>query len=125
VTTTSDLSIDGLRAALDAEAAGVGSARATLPGLRRGDVAAAPGAHVRGIREPECRSTRAALHDYLTRSLPPRRARRLEVHLDGCARCIRAFIDIREASWARRTPTGSSALTITRDCTAARLSTVS
>jgi len=79
----------------------------------------------RGVKEPECRSTRAAMHDYLTRRLPARRARRLEFHLDGCARCIRAFIDIREARWARRTPAHSPALTVTRTHGTGHLSSVS
>lgn len=122
MTVTSDLSIDDLCDALGAGGPADGRTVGTPRASHAGDVGVA---HVRGIREPECRSTRAAMHDYLARSLPPRRARRLEVHLDGCARCIRAFIDIREASWARRSPAGSSALTITRDCTAARLSSVS
>jgi hypothetical protein len=108
---TGDLSIDDLCAVLEAEATA--------------DDAAPAAAHARGIKEPECRSTRAAMHDYLTRRLPARRARRLEFHLDGCARCIRAFIDIREASWARRASTGSSALTVTQSRGTARLSSAS
>ncbi|MFI6428395.1 zf-HC2 domain-containing protein [Promicromonospora sp. NPDC050880] len=58
---------------------------------------------VRRVTAPECRSTRAAMHDYLTRRLQPRRQRRFETHLDRCADCIRAFIDIREISWNRQT----------------------
>jgi hypothetical protein len=53
-------------------------------------------------RRPECRTTRAALHDYLHKRLVPGRRRRVEVHLDRCAECTRAFIDVREDSWARR-----------------------
>lgn len=50
-----------------------------------------------------CRSTRAAIHDYLNRRLQPRRQRQFEAHMDGCMECIRAFIHIRELSWERRT----------------------
>lgn len=58
---------------------------------------------VHDIDASECRSTRAAMHDYLNRRLQPRRQRRFEAHMDGCVDCIRAFIDIRELSWKRRT----------------------
>jgi anti-sigma factor RsiW len=61
------------------------------------------------------------MHDYLGRHLEPRRARRLETHLDTCAECIRAFIDIREASWTRRTVADSAALTVTRADISGRL----
>ncbi|PUB27577.1 putative zinc finger protein [Promicromonospora sp. AC04] len=61
------------------------------------------------VDAPECRSTRAAMHDYLNRRLPPDRENHLEVHLDGCAACIRAFIDIREVSWKRRAAAGTAA----------------
>lgn len=66
---------------------------------------------VRGVSGPECRSTRAEMHDYLGRHLPPRRRRRLERHMDGCAECIRAFIDIREVSWTRQAVAGTATLT--------------
>ncbi|WP_369373119.1 zf-HC2 domain-containing protein [Promicromonospora sp. Populi] len=56
----------------------------------------------RAVNQPECRSTRAALHDYLFGRLLPHRRRRLEKHLDGCTECIRSFIDVREESWALR-----------------------
>ncbi|MFD2794109.1 RNA polymerase sigma factor [Promicromonospora vindobonensis] len=59
-------------------------------------------AHAQGVNEPECRTTRAAMHDYLKGRLLPRRQRRLEVHMDGCAECTRAFIDVREVSWMLR-----------------------
>jgi hypothetical protein len=62
----------------------------------------APGADgAAAARRPECRSTRASIHDYLSGRLLPRRRRRLEKHLDGCAECIRAFIDVRQVSWNR------------------------
>lgn len=68
----------------------------------------------RGLEAPECRSTRAVMHDYLGRHLAPRRRRRFETHMDGCAGCIRAFIDVREVAWTRRAVTETAALTITR-----------
>lgn len=58
------------------------------------------------VNEPECRYTRAAMHAYLDRRLHHLRQHRLEVHLDGCAGCIRAFIDIRQVSWTRRAVAG-------------------
>ncbi|MBL0886709.1 zf-HC2 domain-containing protein [Myceligenerans indicum] len=59
-------------------------------------------AHARKVNEPECRTTRAAMHDYLKGRLLPRRSKRLEAHLDGCAECTRAFVDVREVSWMLR-----------------------
>ncbi|WP_454855079.1 zf-HC2 domain-containing protein [Promicromonospora soli] len=59
-------------------------------------------AHAQAVNEPECRTTRAAMHDYLKGRLLPRRQQRLEVHMDGCAECTRAFIDVREVSWMLR-----------------------
>ena len=58
--------------------------------------------HGGSANEPECRTTRAAMHDYLTGRLLPRRQRRLESHMDACAECTRAFIDVREISWTVR-----------------------
>lgn len=72
----------------------------------RADPAEAPGrsaaARTRGVRRPECRVARAALHDYLHGRLAPSRRHRVELHLDGCAGCTRAFIDVREVSWTLR-----------------------
>jgi hypothetical protein len=119
VTIAIDLGIDDLRAVLDAEGEANGSmADFPLPDHVR--AGAAPRV-ARAVTGPECRSTRAAMHDYLGRHLPPRRARHLELHLDGCAECIRAFIDIREASWARRTVADSETLTVTRADVSERL----
>ncbi|WP_189668856.1 RNA polymerase sigma factor [Promicromonospora soli] len=59
-------------------------------------------AHAQRVDAPECRSTRAAMHDYLKGRLLPRRQRRLEVHMNGCGECTRAFIDVREVSWMLR-----------------------
>ncbi|MDR7381015.1 zf-HC2 domain-containing protein [Promicromonospora iranensis] len=60
------------------------------------------GTRTRVVRRPECRATRAALHDYLHKRLVPSRRHRVEVHLDRCGECTRAFIDVREVSWALR-----------------------
>ncbi|MFI6425036.1 hypothetical protein [Promicromonospora sp. NPDC050880] len=59
-------------------------------------------AHAQAVTEPECRTTRAGMHDYLKGRMLPRRQHRLEVHMDGCADCTRAFIDVREVSWMLR-----------------------
>lgn len=72
----------------------------------RADRAEAPGrsaaTRTRGAHRPECRVARAALHDYLHGRLAPSRRHRVELHLDGCAGCTRAFIDVREVSWTLR-----------------------
>jgi hypothetical protein len=121
VTIAIDLDIDDLFAVLDAEGeASFSMADPALPTPAR--AGAAPRvAKVRAVIGPECRSTRAAMHDYLGRDLPSRRARSLELHLDGCAECIRAFIDIREASWARRKVIDTATLTVTRADVSERL----
>lgn len=59
-------------------------------------------AHPRTVHQPECRATRAAMHDYVKARLVPSRQRRVEAHLDRCVPCTRAFIDVREVSWALR-----------------------
>ncbi|WP_344400380.1 sigma-70 family RNA polymerase sigma factor, partial [Promicromonospora sukumoe] len=59
-------------------------------------------AHAQEVNEPECRATRAAMHDYLKDRLLPRRRGRVEAHMDGCAECTRAFVDVREVSWMLR-----------------------
>jgi hypothetical protein len=120
VTTTDDLRIDDLGADLDAERqTDVSMLLSALSPLAVADIA--PPATVRGINEPECRSTRAALHDYLNRRLRPRRRRRLETHLDGCTECIRTFIDIREAAWTRRAAASSATPALAGVDTAKRL----
>jgi hypothetical protein len=72
----------------------------------RADSAEAPvrsaATRTRGVRRPECRVARAALHDYLHGRLAPSRRHHVELHLDGCAGCTRAFIDVREVSWTLR-----------------------
>ena len=121
VTSTGYPQVGDRRAALDADRlTGVAMLRSALSGLPTpGDlptldrlptpdgpsVAPAPlalAAAGRSLHEPECRTTRAALHDYLARRLLPSRRRRVEAHLDGCGECTRAFIDVRQASWALR-----------------------
>lgn len=102
MTTTDDLRIADLSAIMDLERTIDSPAGGCGPPVRSRPRAANPTINRRGVNEPECRSTRAALHDYLNRLLAPRRQLRLETHMDGCAECIRAFIDIREASWRRR-----------------------
>src|SRR5690606_27960726 len=59
-------------------------------------------AHAQAVAEPECRATRAAMHDYLKDRLLPRRRGRVEAHMDSCADCTRAFLDVREVSWMLR-----------------------
>lgn len=117
MTTTDDLRIDDL----DAERqTAVSMLLSALSHLAVAD-ASPSAATVRGVNEPECRPTRAALHDYLNRRLRPRRRRRLETHLDGCAECIRTFIDIREVSWTRRTAASTATPTLAGRDTAERL----
>ncbi|MFE7508561.1 zf-HC2 domain-containing protein, partial [Promicromonospora sp. NPDC057488] len=83
-----------------AEIARLRTALAGLSDLPRGAGTTARPGSTAG-RRPECRSTRASIHDYLSGRLMPHRRRRLESHLDGCAECIRAFIDVRQVSWNR------------------------
>jgi hypothetical protein len=59
-------------------------------------------AHARSVNRPECRTTRAAMHDYVKGRLLPGRQRRLEVHMNGCGECTRAFVDMREVPWMLR-----------------------
>ena len=94
-----------------------GAPRGTGPGFdrdagRRADVAAlrsvlsGPADHdatpTRRVNQPECRATRAAMHDYIKGHLVPSRQRRVAAHLDRCAPCTSSFIDVREASWTLR-----------------------
>lgn len=51
---------------------------------------------------PVCRAARAALYEYVTAGLAPSRQRRVEAHLDACPPCTRAFVAVREESWALR-----------------------
>ncbi|WP_129787945.1 zf-HC2 domain-containing protein [Promicromonospora panici] len=121
MTATDDLRFDDLRAVFDGEDEDdISMLRFLLPDPRAtdavGDDVPDGVGDIEGVgvvHEVECRLTRAAMHDYVNRNLQPRRQRRLETHLYGCDRCIRAFIDIREVSWKRRaagltTPIGRS-----------------
>lgn len=101
VTTTGGLRSDNLAAGLNTE-----FDTEHLASLAKALDSVSASVHSGGARArvdaPECRSTRVAMHDYLDRRLQPRRQRRFEAHMDGCAECIRAFMDIRELSWKRQ-----------------------
>ncbi|MBA8811744.1 zf-HC2 domain-containing protein [Promicromonospora sukumoe] len=49
-----------------------------------------------------CRTTRAALHDFVRNRLLPRRRQEVEDHMVGCAGCTRAYVDVRESYWMLR-----------------------
>ncbi|MFE7508607.1 zf-HC2 domain-containing protein [Promicromonospora sp. NPDC057488] len=59
-------------------------------------------AHAGTTADLECRSTRAALHDFVRNRLLPRRRQQVEDHMVGCAGCTRAFVDVRESYWMLR-----------------------
>lgn len=69
-----------------------------------GSAASFPAARTRTrrVRAPECRSTRASIHDYLNGRLRPTRRNAVEGHIDSCGECTRAFTDVREVFWTRR-----------------------
>jgi len=70
--------------------------------LRRAEERLAGGfaaAHAALTDEADCRAARSGMHGYLKGRLSARRRRELEQHVDGCAACTRAFIDVREVSW--------------------------
>ncbi|MGC5167446.1 zf-HC2 domain-containing protein [Luteimicrobium sp. DT211] len=70
--------------------------------LRRAEERLAAGfaaAHAALTEEASCRAARAGMHAYLKGRLSVRRRRELEQHVDGCAACTRAFVDVREVSW--------------------------
>ncbi|GGM29802.1 hypothetical protein GCM10010102_26690 [Promicromonospora citrea] len=79
-----------------------GQIRVTAGHTRPREARSSRDAVVHDLRDVECRSTRAVMHDYLDRRLPARRVRRFESHMDGCPRCIRAFIDARQTAWTRK-----------------------
>lgn len=62
------------------------------------------GVHARAAAGADgaCQATQTALGDYVRHRVPAQRRRVLEEHLFGCQGCMRAFIDVREASWALR-----------------------
>lgn len=101
VTTTGGPRITSPGVDIDAaRRADVATLRSALSALTRptGDDTARP----HRTNRPECRATRAAMHDYVKGHLAPSRQRRVEAHLDRCAPCTRAFADVREVSWALR-----------------------
>ncbi|WP_157602316.1 zf-HC2 domain-containing protein, partial [Promicromonospora kroppenstedtii] len=59
-------------------------------------------AHAGTTADLECRSTRAALHDFVRNRLLPRRRQQVEDHMVGCSGCTRAFVDVRESYWMLR-----------------------
>ncbi|WP_033325650.1 zf-HC2 domain-containing protein [Promicromonospora sukumoe] len=59
-------------------------------------------AHAGTTADLECRSTRAALHDFVRNRLLPRRRQQVEDHMVGCPGCTRAFVDVRESYWMLR-----------------------
>lgn len=101
MTTTGGSCPDDQQSGLDAaRQADVALLRSALSGLAGG---AAPSRLThRPAQRPECRATRAAMHDYVTGRMTPSRQRRVEVHLDRCDPCTRAFTDVRQVSWALR-----------------------
>lgn len=59
--------------------------------------------HAAAAVDEVCRTTRAAMHDYIRHHLMPRGRRRFEDHMLSCAGCTRAFVDVRESYWMLRT----------------------
>jgi hypothetical protein len=97
VTTTDGPYVHGRRPDMDAaRRADVAALRTALSGLTDGAT------RVRTTQRPECRVTRAAMHDYVKGRLVPSRQRHVEGHLDRCGECTRVFIDVREVSWELR-----------------------
>ncbi|WP_418275563.1 zf-HC2 domain-containing protein [Isoptericola jiangsuensis] len=79
--------------------------RAAARRLRKAEeqlAAALSASHARGVVQQVCAETRGALHDYVGHRLGGGRRAVLEDHLFGCAGCLRAFVDVRETSWALR-----------------------
>lgn len=58
--------------------------------------------HAAAAVDEVCRTTRAAMHDYIRHHLMPRGRRRFEDHMLSCAGCTRAFADVRESYWMLR-----------------------
>jgi hypothetical protein len=100
VTTTGGSRITGRHPETDAaRRADVALLRAALSGLTDPPRPAGGGTRAHVTHRPDCRATRAAMHDYVKGRLAPSRQRRVEHHLDRCSRCTRAFTDVREVSW--------------------------
>jgi anti-sigma factor RsiW len=99
VTTTGGPHVHGRRPDVDAaRRADVAALRSALSGPTDGTART----RTRTSHRPECRATRAAMHDYVKGRLVPSRQRRVEGHLDRCGECTRVFIDVREVSWELR-----------------------
>lgn len=93
----------GSDAARRADVGTLRSVLSSLPALSSSSgLDSADVAPTRRMNQPECRATRAAMHDYIKGYLVPSRQRRVETHLDRCPPCTRAFTDVREVSWALR-----------------------
>ncbi|MGW2092521.1 zf-HC2 domain-containing protein [Promicromonospora sukumoe] len=58
--------------------------------------------HAGSTADLQCRTTRAALHDFVRNRLLPRRRQEVEDHMVGCAGCTRAYVDVRESYWMLR-----------------------
>jgi hypothetical protein len=58
--------------------------------------------HAGTTADLQCRTTRAALHDFVRNRLLPRRRQEVEDHMVGCAGCTRAYVDVRESYWMLR-----------------------
>lgn len=103
MTTSGGARLDRRRPDVDAaRRADVALLRAALSGLTGRPHPADGVTRTRPTHRPECRTTRAAMHDYVKGRLTPGRRRRVEAHLDRCDPCTRAFTDVREVSWSLR-----------------------
>ncbi|ANC32184.1 zf-HC2 domain-containing protein [Isoptericola dokdonensis] len=91
--------LDGIAGALGLH---VRAARRRLQRAEEQLARALSAAHARGVPARLCAETRGDLHAYVTHHLGGGRRQALEDHLFGCPGCMRAFIDVREASWALR-----------------------
>ncbi|PFG44766.1 putative zinc finger protein [Isoptericola jiangsuensis] len=91
--------LDGIAGALGLH---VRAARRRLHRAEEQLARALSAAHARGVPARLCVETRGDLHAYVGHRLGGGRRAALEDHLFGCAGCMRAFVDVREASWALR-----------------------
>ncbi|WP_402469712.1 zf-HC2 domain-containing protein [Isoptericola aurantiacus] len=80
----------------------VRSAQRRLRAAEQRLTSALSAAHTRGVPQRVCMETRGTLHEYVRHELGGQRRQALEDHLFGCSGCMRAFIDVRQASWALR-----------------------
>ncbi|MFI6425035.1 hypothetical protein [Promicromonospora sp. NPDC050880] len=78
---------------------------ATRRRLRRAENRLASGfaeTHAGTAENVECRTARAAMHDFVRNRLMPHRRQAVEDHMVECAGCTRAFVDVRESYWMLR-----------------------